>query len=81
MSILKCGKDDAKRTTSHLVCILEGNKGYVRSLELPEIGATLHFPRPHGVSVQAWIVAGNQGHNAKTQLAEIRIPVSHVPVK
>ena len=24
------GKDDAKRTTSHLVCILEGNKGNVR---------------------------------------------------
>jgi hypothetical protein len=73
-------KGDIKGTKSRLVCIREGNKGYVRSLELPEIGATLYFPRPHGVSVKAWIVSEKQSHNATTQLAEMRISLAPVPV-
>lgn len=74
-------KGDVKGTESHLVCVLEGNKVYVRSLELPEMSATLHFPRPHGVRVEAWIVSEKQSHNATSRLAEIRVPIAPVPVK
>lgn len=73
------GRDDAKGEGSFLVCVFEGDKGYVRSLQMAEIGESVEFPKPHGVSVAAWIVAGNENHNTNTRLAEMRIPV--VPVK
>lgn len=77
--ILPHGQNELKGTKSVLVCVIEGNRGYVRALELGELGQSISFPRPHGVSVSAWIVAGNQSQNVKTQIAEIRISV--VPVK
>jgi hypothetical protein len=73
------GRVNTKGEGSFLVCVLNGNTGYVRSLQLAEFGESINFARPHGVSVDAWIVAGKKSHNAKTQLAETRIPI--VPAK
>ena len=73
------GWENRKSTQSVLVCVFEGNKGYVRSLEMAEIGQSINFKRPHFVEVDSWIVAGNKSHAANTQLAVVRIPVA--PVK
>ncbi|TAM84679.1 MAG: hypothetical protein EPN47_00775 [Acidobacteria bacterium] len=77
--ILPVGEDIRKATRSVLVCVLEGDKAYVRSLEMAEIGQSINFERPHGVSVDAWIVAGEQIPNTNRELAEARIAI--VPVK
>jgi hypothetical protein len=73
------GIEAAKGEGSFLVCIRDGDKGYVRSLQMAELGESIEFARPHGVSVDAWIVAAKKTHNTKTALAEMRIPI--VPVK
>lgn len=73
------GSDDTKGEGSFLVCVIEGNKAYVRSLQMATLGESVNFARPQGVSVAAWIVAGNKSHNPKTHLAKTRIPI--VPVK
>ena len=73
--VLVRGRDDAKGKESYLVCVREGDKGYVRSLHMAEIGESIEFPKPHGVSVDAWIVAGKKTHNTNAKLAEMRIPV------
>jgi hypothetical protein len=70
---------ESKATESFLVCVIEGNKAYVRSLEMAGIGQSVGFARPHGVSVAAWIVADKKTHNTNARLAETRIPV--VPLK
>lgn len=73
------GRNDVKGEGNFLVCILEGNKAYVRSLQMAELGQSIEFARPHGVSVRAWIVASKESHNANPRLAATRIPV--VPMK
>ena len=73
------GTDGAKGEGSFLVCVTEGNRVYIRSLQMAEIGESIQFARPHGVSVSAWIVAGKKAHNTNNTLAAARIPV--VPVK
>lgn len=77
--VLAATQDERKVTDSVLVCVPDGNKTYVRTLEIADLGLSVGFSRPHGVSVRAWVVAGKKSHNAKTRLAETRIPV--VPVK
>jgi hypothetical protein len=77
--VLVNGSDDAKGEESFLVCIIQGDKAYVRSLQMAGTGESIKFARPHGVSVAAWIVAGNKSHTPSTPLAETRIPV--LPVK
>ncbi|HXH50212.1 MAG TPA: hypothetical protein VNM47_12780 [Terriglobia bacterium] len=73
--VLPVASESRKATQSVLVCVVEGGRGYVRSLEIAELGQSIGFARPHGVSVQAWIVGSNKSHNVNTQLAETRIPV------
>lgn len=73
------GRDNSRGEASFLVCIRDGDKGYVRSLHMAEIGESIEFARPHGVDVNAWIVAGKKTHNSNAKLAEMRVPV--VPVK
>jgi hypothetical protein len=73
--VLARGRGDAKGEGSFLVCVTEGNRAYVRSLQMGEIGQSVGFARPRGVSVAAWIVAGKKTHNTNTRLAETRIPI------
>lgn len=74
--ILPRGQNDVKGEGNFLVCVFEGNRAYVRSLQMAELGHSVGFARPHGVSVAAWIVAGNKSQNTNTRFAEIRIPVA-----
>jgi len=74
--VLARGRNDARGEGNFLVCVLEGNRTYVRSLQMEEVGHTVGFARPHGVSVAAWIVAGNKTRNTNARFAEIRIPVA-----
>ena len=72
------GQNDGKVTQNVLVCVREGNKGYVRSLQMAETGVSLNFKRPHYVEVESWIVS-NKFHSTNNQIAVVRIPVA--PVK
>jgi hypothetical protein len=71
-------RNEAKTAENVLNCIREDDILYVRSLEMAELGQSISFPRPHGVSVSAWIEAGNKSHNVKTQLTETRRPIAPV---
>jgi hypothetical protein len=73
------GIDGVKGEGSFLVCVREGDMGYVRSLQMAEIGESIEFSKPHGVSVETWIMAGKKAYHTNTVLAEMRIPI--VPVK
>lgn len=77
--VLPMETKNPKGEGNFLVCVFEGNRAFVRSLQMAEIGQSVGFARPHGVSVSAWIMAGKESHNTNTKLAETRIPV--VPVK
>ena len=77
--VLTMGRDGAKGEGSFLVCVIEGNKAYVRSLQLAALGESIGFARPHGASVAAWIVAGKKSHDTRAKIAETRIPIA--PVK
>lgn len=69
------GTKDVKGEGNFLVCFREGEIGYVRSLQMAEIGESIEFSKPHGVSVEAWIIAGKKTHKTNTALAEMRIRV------
>lgn len=73
------GTNGVKGEGSFLVCVREGDIGYVRSLQMAEIGESIEFSKPHGVSVETWIMSGKKTHKTNTALSEMRIPV--VPVK
>jgi hypothetical protein len=75
------GRDGVKATKNSLVCVLKGNKGYVRALGLPAIGESAYFALPHGVEVEARILRSNLGHNPTIQLAEMRISIQRVPAR
>ena len=77
--VIAGGRDDAKGKESFLVCVFEGDRAYVHSLQMAAMGQSIAFARPHGVSVEAWIKAGNNVDNTKARLAETRIFV--VPLK
>lgn len=77
--VIAWGSGDTKGEGSFLVCVLEGGKGYVRSLQMAGLGDGIEFARPHGVSVAAWIVAGIRTNDTNTRVSEVRIPVA--PVK
>ena len=72
------GQGNGEVTQNLLVCVREGNKGYVRSLQMAETGLSINFKRPHYVEVESWIVS-DRSHNSNAQLAVVRIPVA--PVK
>lgn len=70
----------ASAAKTQLVCIREGDKGYVSELQMAEIGESASFAVPHGVSVRARVLANNPNPNENTQLAEARIRIQRVPV-
>lgn len=78
---IAAGRNDTKATENALVCVMEGGKAYVRSLELPAIGEGASFTRPKGVRVESWIVSEMQNNNANTELVATRASVVRVPVK
>jgi hypothetical protein len=78
--VLPEGANPTSATKNTLICIREGNKGYIRELRLGFIGQSAQFTVPHGVVVRARIVAEGK-RSANTQLTEVRIPIAHVPVK
>lgn len=79
--ILIRGHKQTSGTKNALVCIREGNKGYVRELEMGAIRHTVSFALPHGVKDRAWVVAGKGSHNANTQSEETPLPIQRVPVR
>lgn len=78
--ILVEGRNGAKGAENSIVCVLEGNKAYVRGLELPAIGESAEFAKPHGVEVESWIVEETHGGNGTAQSAENRMSVLTVPI-
>lgn len=74
-------RDDVKAAENMLGCVREGNILYVRALEMPLIGESIHFKIPHGVEVRSKLKF--QAHNASsnTSIAEVRISVERVPIK
>ena len=51
--ILARGRSRASASGDALVCIRDGNKGYVWPLELSAIGEAAEFALPHGVEVES----------------------------
>jgi hypothetical protein len=73
--ILPMTRGDAKGAENALICVREGNKGYVRALELSAIGESAHFKLPHGVKVESKLVAKHANDSSNAQFAEVRIPI------
>ena len=72
--------NQVKTSENALICIREGNNGYVRELRMGAVGESARFAVPHGVIVRARVVAEGK-HNANTQHAESRMSIVRVPVK
>lgn len=68
-------------TKNALVCIREGNSGYVRELHMGDIGETAGFRLPHGVEVQSKMIAKHQNKGGRAQLAQVPIRVERASVK
>ena len=79
--ILPVGQVDTKTDVNAVLCVRKGDMAYVRGLELPAIGESVRFKKPHGVSVESWITEKAQKHNTQSPLAEVRIPIEHAPAK
>jgi hypothetical protein len=79
--ILPGARDDAKAADNALNCVREGDRLYVRALELPSMGESVHFKIPHGVEVRSRVVAKHQSESGNTRMAEVRITVEQVPIK
>ncbi len=72
---------NTEATENYLLIVRNGEGGYVRALELADIGESAQFMMPHGVKVETKILNGKASHKTNTQLAEIRIPVKPAPAK
>lgn len=79
--ILPGPRDDVKGAENVLDCVREGNTLYVRALELPAIGESIHFRIPHVVQVRSKVIAKNHNQSGKAQFAEVAIRVERTPVK
>jgi hypothetical protein len=79
--ILPRGRSQPSASGNVLVCIREGNKGYVRALELSAIGEAVGFALPHGVDVESKLIAKHQTLGTNTRIAEVRITVERMPIK
>ncbi|HXH49076.1 MAG TPA: hypothetical protein VNM47_06995 [Terriglobia bacterium] len=82
--ILPRARDDASGVENVLNCIREGDILYVRAVELPAIGESIHFKIPHGVEVKSKLLQRQAKHaneSGNTQLAETRIAVERVPAR
>lgn len=77
--VLTRSQDPISTSENVLVCIREGNNGYVREMKLGAIGQSATFPVPHGVEVRARIVAENlKGH---APLAQPSTLVEVIPIR
>lgn len=75
------GRNNTKSTENVIVFVMEDGKAHARTLDLPAIGLAAQFARPHAVSVQSWIVAGNSSPKANTLPANGLVSIVRVPVK
>ncbi len=75
--VLPESADPISATNNALVCIRQGNKGFVSELRIAEIGQSVRFALPHGAELMAKL----RNHNGNTQLAEVRIPIERVLVR
>ena len=73
--ILPQAREDASGGKNALNCIREGDILYVRALELPAIGESVHFKIPHGVEVRSKLIAQTHSASGKTQLAQVAISI------
>jgi hypothetical protein len=73
--------DDVAESNNALLCIREGDTLYVRALELPAIGESIHFRIPHGVEVRSRLVQQSHNQSGKTTFAQVAIGITRVPVK
>lgn len=79
--VITRGRTQAKTSENEIVCVREGNKGYVRGLQIGVIGESAAFKIPHGVEVRTRIVVENQKHKGNNQLAQASTVVERVPIK
>jgi hypothetical protein len=80
-SMIVAGPGSQTSTTNNaILCTREGNRGYVRELQMGAIGETVRFILPHRVRVRAWLVAGKRNASPNNKLDEVRIPITRGPV-
>ena len=81
--ILAGSRNDASGKENVLNCVREGNKLYVRALQMPLIGESIHFKIPHGVEVRSTISPYEKAHNrgGKNQFVQVAIRTERAPVK
>jgi hypothetical protein len=81
--ILPGSRNDVKSAENVLNCIREGDTLYVRALEMPLIGQSVHFRIPHGVEVRSRVspIAKNHGPSGKTSFTQEAIRIERVPAR
>jgi hypothetical protein len=81
--ILPRARDDASGGKNVLNCIREGDTLFVRALELPAIGESVHFRIPHGVEVRSTVGRYENAHNqgGKSRFVQVAVRVERAPVK
>lgn len=73
--------NQVSESESALVCLREGNHGYVHELRMGAIGKSVSFPIPHGVEVRARIVADSVNPESQMQVGQASMAVERIPVK
>jgi hypothetical protein len=61
------GVSQTSASKNELVCTRDGNMDFVRALDLPVLGESLHFGLPHNMK----LTASRQDHNATKPVAEL----------
>lgn len=78
--ILPGGRGDVSTAKNVLNCLRDGDTLYIRTLELPGIGESVHFRLPHGVEVRTKVIARNQNKAGNIQLAQVPIRIQRVSI-
>lgn len=78
--ILPGSRNDVKVAENVLDCVREGDTLFVRALELPAIGESIHFKIPHVVAVRSRVIAGHQNEKGFTRVASVAVRIEPVPV-
>lgn len=79
--VLPRARNDVKAAENVLDCIREGDRLYVRALELPAIGESIHFKIPHVVAVRSRVIAGHQNEKGNTHIAQVAIRIERAQAK
>ena len=79
--ILMKARSQTSASKNKLLCVREGNKLYVRTLELASIGESVHFKIPQVVEVRSKVIAKNHSPSGKTRFREVAILVHGAPAK